>query len=640
MTEVELFSGFWLGNPGAFVWLALPALIFLICFSVLKMRGRGLRALIHPDNQHVLVQGESKERAWLSSILLTLGALSLSIALMQPKWGFQWEEIHREGVDLIVAVDVSKSMMAKDMAPNRLARAKRKILDLLDLLEGDRVGLIAFAGTSYLQCPLTLDYGAFQMFLDLLGPDLIPQQGTAIDEAIRQGIQAFEKSPRNSKAMILITDGEEHSGQYLEAAKEAAEKGIRIYTIGFGSPEGQPVPDPDNENHHLKDRFGNIVISKLNEEVLQKIALETKGAYTRALTTDDDLKRIYLGEITGALEKNKLSSTRRKRYEHRFQWFLLAGWFLLFLEVLLRTAPNLLKPIKPVAAILLLCSSASAADNPLKYFGFPSNKEKSYHSGMKAYKEGDYTKAIDAFSAPEATEAPDALDFYNAGAAFYKAGNYEQAAQEYEKVLKAEDPSLAGSARYNLGNVAFRQGKLEDAVSQYEEALKLAPEHEKAKKNLEYVRKLLKKHQNQQKKQENQQNKQNQDKNNQKNQSKDNKNQNEENQKQSKGDSQDKEQSQKQEKQKNDSQNQSDEDKNKEQKQDAQKQQEKKQQEQKSAENSKNSSQGASQQMKQMSKEEAQKFLNRLSSENLDHMRDMIHRKLQDKYVPGKGKEW
>ena len=307
MTEVEFLFGSRLGDPQNWVFFA-SAIFFTGFMGVaLWRRKRAIELMINERNESTLLNDLPKRKRWLSLIVMTLSLLLLSFSLLNPKWGFHWEEIQRKGVDVMVAVDVSQSMMAKDSEPNRLISAKRKILDLLDIIEGDRIGLIAFAGTSYLQCPLTLDYGAFKIFLDLLDTDLIPQQGTALDEAIYMAIEAFGQSAQKSRALVLITDGEEHSGAYLEAAKQASEMGVRIYTLGFGSPEGHPVPDKFGRGN-LRDSKGNIVISRHNEEILQQIALETGGAYVRSQTGDGDLKQIYEGEILKKLEAQNLKS--------------------------------------------------------------------------------------------------------------------------------------------------------------------------------------------------------------------------------------------------------------------------------------------------------------------------------------------
>jgi len=278
-----------------------------------------------------LVPNVKKARRGLKACYLLLGITLGIFALTQPQWGFHWEEIKRVGVDIIVAIDVSESMLTEDVKPNRLERAKREVYDLIKMLEGDRIGLIAFAGTSFVQCPLTLDYGACKMFLDYIEPDLIPVPGTALADAIRTAIKSFNIQERKSKALILITDGEDHEGQPLEAAQEAKKEGIKIFTIGIGQEGGAPIPLRDGSGGFKKDRRGDMIISHLDETTLQKIALETGGSYVRSVTGNMDLDKIYKEDIKQRIEAKQLTSTRQRRWEERFQWFIFGA--LLFIAI-------------------------------------------------------------------------------------------------------------------------------------------------------------------------------------------------------------------------------------------------------------------------------------------------------------------
>jgi len=278
-----------------------------------------------------LVPNVKKVRRGLKACYLLLGITLGIFALTQPQWGFHWEEIKRVGVDIIVAIDVSESMLTEDVKPNRLERAKREVYDLIKMLEGDRIGLIAFAGTSFVQCPLTLDYGACKMFLDYIEPDLIPVPGTALADATRTAIKSFTIQERKSKALILITDGEDHEGQPLEAAQEAKKEGIKIFTIGIGQEGGAPIPLRDGSGGFKKDRRGDMIISHLDETTLQKIALETGGSYVRSVTGNMDLDKIYKEDIKQHTEAKQLTSTRQRRWEERFQWFIFGA--LLFIAI-------------------------------------------------------------------------------------------------------------------------------------------------------------------------------------------------------------------------------------------------------------------------------------------------------------------
>ena len=265
--------------------------------------------------------------------MLILGGMALGItALAQPRWGFQWEEVPHRGVDIILALDVSRSMLAEDIPPNRLTRAKREIIDLLQLVEGDRVGLVAFAGISFLQSPMTLDYSAIQLFLDGLDTDLIPVQGTAIGHALQTSIDAFTQTPHDARAVILITDGEDHSGNFQGIAEMAVQAGVKLYIIGIGQAEGAPVPN--TEGGFLKNQQGELVLSKLNEKALQQLALATGGSYVQSITGDLDLEKIYWQDIRGSLHSQELQSTRRRIWNEIFQWFVLAGMLCWMIEPL------------------------------------------------------------------------------------------------------------------------------------------------------------------------------------------------------------------------------------------------------------------------------------------------------------------
>jgi Ca-activated chloride channel family protein len=317
-----------------FLFWLVPALIFFYLYAFRK-KDKLIKAFCGETLYAELVPSVSPGRQKMKAALL-LGSLSfLVVSLLQPQWGFQWEDIKRQGIDIMVAIDVSQSMLAEDIKPSRLERAKRKVYDLCRMLEGDRIGLIAFAGTSFVQCPLTLDYGAFKLFLDYLEPDLIPVPGTSIGQAIRAAINSFSRRERTSKALIIITDGEDLEGNALEAAQEAKKEGIRIFTIGVGQDGGAPIPMKDGSGGFKKDGGGEMVLSRLDEAALQKIALETGGSYVRSVTGDLDLNKIYREDIRGRMEKKELLSTRKKRWEERFQWFLFAAILLLGTEFFL-----------------------------------------------------------------------------------------------------------------------------------------------------------------------------------------------------------------------------------------------------------------------------------------------------------------
>lgn len=301
-----------------FLWLILP-LIFFIAWGAKKKRSL-INRFCSQALLTKLAPGDIFARHKFKSALMAIAFVFLLLSLAQPRWGYQWEDLHQRGVDIIVALDVSTSMLAQDVKPDRLTRAKRKVADLLKLLQGDRIGLVAFAGTSFVQCPLTQDYSAAEIFLGAIDTDLIPVQGTAIGRALQTSIKAFTTQEKESKAIILITDGEDQTGEALEAAQLAKDEGVKIFAIGIGQETGVPIPDP--EGGFKKDPRGEVAISKLDEKTLQEIALLTGGAYVRSVTGDMDLKKIYLENIKQTLKQKEHQSTRRKLWSERFQWML------------------------------------------------------------------------------------------------------------------------------------------------------------------------------------------------------------------------------------------------------------------------------------------------------------------------------
>jgi len=313
-------------------------ILLLIAFFVwtVKYKKSLLKRFGNLEILQKLMRTYSPRRRNIKYSLIILSYVFFVIALANPQIGKKLEEFKREGVDIIVAMDVSTSMLAEDIKPNRLEKAKHEVGQLIDILQGDRIGLIAFAGIAHVQCPLTLDYSAAKLFLSIMNPDLIPQPGTAIGEAVRKSIKAFNIEERKHKVLILITDGEDHQSEPLEAAKEAEQEGITIYTVGLGSSQGVPIPlynKSGSQTGFKKDRQGNVVTTKLDVVTLQKIAYETGGKYYLASTGEAELDDIY-AEIS-KMEKKELSSKRFSQYEDRFQIFLLLGMLLIVAELLI-----------------------------------------------------------------------------------------------------------------------------------------------------------------------------------------------------------------------------------------------------------------------------------------------------------------
>jgi Ca-activated chloride channel family protein len=265
-------------------------------------------------------------------ILLMIAFAFLIIAIANPQIGSKLEKIQRKGADLVIALDVSNSMLAQDIRPDRLTRSVQGISKLVDRLEGDRIGIVVFAGKAYVQLPITTDYSAAKMFLSTISTQMVPSQGTAIGDAIDLSVESF-KADQRSKAIIIITDGEDHEGDAVESAKTATAKGIKIFTIGMGSPEGSPIPvydSQDRQTGYKSDRQGQTIVSKLDETTLQQIASAGNGIYVRASTGQDGLTKI-LDEIN-ALEKQEIETKTFSEYEGRFQYFLAFSLLFLIIE--------------------------------------------------------------------------------------------------------------------------------------------------------------------------------------------------------------------------------------------------------------------------------------------------------------------
>lgn len=266
----------------------------------------------------------------LRFVLFSLAYALLVLAWANPQIGTRLEDVKRQGVDVIIALDVSNSMRAEDLRPNRLERAKQIISRLIDRLENDRIGLIVFAGQAYVQLPITTDYAAAKLFLSNISTNMIPTQGTAIGTAIQLGLKSYTGNDNKHKALIIITDGENHEDDAVEAAREAAAQGVIIHTIGMGSPDGTPIPAGSGGQDFLRDSEGNTVVTKLDEVTLQKVAAEGRGRYIHSTSGDDGLDAL-LTQI-GKMEKKTFGTKQFTDYEDRFQYFLGLGLLLLIVE--------------------------------------------------------------------------------------------------------------------------------------------------------------------------------------------------------------------------------------------------------------------------------------------------------------------
>lgn len=313
----------------ALIIIPVILLLFLLMQAWKKRVRRKIGEQVLMDK---LSSGYSTSKPILKIVLALLGLTFLIIACANPQLGTRLEEVKREGVDIIIALDVSNSMKAEDIRPNRLERSKQAISRLIDKLQNDRIGMIVFAGKAYVQLPITTDYAAAKLFLSTIETDLVPTQGTCIGCAIDLAEESFVGNENKHKALVIITDGENHEEDAVESAKKANEKGIIIHTIGMGSIDGAPIPLYSNGRQidFQKDNNGSTVITKLESLTLQQIAAEGKGVFVRATNSDDGLSTI-LGQIN-KMEKKSFGTKQFTGFEDRFQYFLAAGLFLLLLE--------------------------------------------------------------------------------------------------------------------------------------------------------------------------------------------------------------------------------------------------------------------------------------------------------------------
>lgn len=321
------------GNPAAFWLLTLVPVSIVFLVWAFRARQRALERFASQSLIQRLTESvRPVARRW-KAVLIILTVLLSTLALTRPRWGFQWHEVKRSGVDVFVLLDVSKSMLAEDVRPNRLAQAKYAVQDLLEKLRGDRIGLVAFAGTAFVQCPLTIDYEAFRLTLKDAEPRIIPRGGTAIGAAIRTALKGFEAGEGRDRAIVLITDGEETESDALAAADEAAREGVKVYAIGVGTAEGEliPVREDGKPMEFLKDRDGKVIKSRLDEETLKQLALKTGGIYVRSAAGDFGLDAIYDKGI-GQLQRKEYEARLQKRYFERFQWPLSIAFALLVVE--------------------------------------------------------------------------------------------------------------------------------------------------------------------------------------------------------------------------------------------------------------------------------------------------------------------
>jgi Ca-activated chloride channel homolog len=488
------------GAPNWFWALVLVPILVLLFARAEKRAAERLRMFVSdrllPNLARTVNRGRRKVR-----FALTLLGMCLAItALAKPRWGYTYQDVKRKGLDLIFAVDTSRSMLSNDVAPSRLQRVKLAAQDLLNELQGDRVGLVAFAGRAFLQAPLTIDYDAAVEAINDLDTNTIPEGGTNISAAIDLAVQTYGKSAIGNRALIIFTDGEELSGDAAKTAKAAADAGVRIFTVGVGTPEGSliPITTEGGGTGFVKDTNGQVVKSKLDEKRLKEIAETTGGFYihledgprTMKQLFDEGLAKMQAGEIDERLSRQPIE---------RYQWPLGAALLVFSAAFLLRerkreparAALSLIETKRALAtaAILLMLAGSCLAAAP----------------GLDAYRHDNYSEAYQQFERTlqehPNTHAADKIEF-DAGTAAYKLGDYNKALEWFSRSLLSKDKSLQEKSHFNIGRTLEERadkadtnekalGELYNAQSHYEEALRLDPNDERAKANLEEVKKKI-----------------------------------------------------------------------------------------------------------------------------------------------------
>lgn len=491
------------------LWLMVTVLLVAGLTAVLiygeVKRREILSGLANPKLLASLTSSVSGFRRRLKEVLFLASVLCFGVAMARPQMGYRWEEIRRKGIDILFAIDTSRSMLVQDVRPSRLERSKLAVIDFSRNFNGGRLGLVPFAGSAFLMCPLTLDTGAFYESLESLDTNIIGRPGTDIGSAIREASQAFSKGSGDEKVLVLITDGEDLEGDAVEAAKEVAQQGVKIYAVGVGTSAGELIPDFQQGGvAFVKDESGNLVKSRLDEKVLKEIASLTGGSYYPLGPKGEGLEAI-LRDNRHLMKELEIKESMRKVPLEQFQWPLLAGLILLLVETLIRErkqvrrAPDrrtgnrsvfVKNAAAPVLGILVVLTLPEAGASV-------KEAEKNMKSGRFAEAMGQYGEALKE-------EPGDSALLYNKGVAAFRAKDYTEAARAFEEVRKSRDLSLQKKAYYNLGNTLFRAGELteksdrdgtikqwESALSSYEGALALEKADKEAQFNHDLVRRRL-----------------------------------------------------------------------------------------------------------------------------------------------------
>ena len=479
------------------LWLLLAVPLALALFFWWRERARRqlLTQFIQARLLSSLTVGISPARRKIRFAFLILAVALLVVALARPQYGFDLQEVEQRGLDIVVAIDTSKSMLAPDIAPNRLERAKLAALELMQKAATDRMGLVAFAGDAFLECPLTIDNTAFQQSVQALDVNSIPQGGTALAAAINTALTAFKETD-HYKVLVLLTDGEDNDSETgaLEAAKNAAKAGLKIFTIGIGTAAGDliRVTDANGNSDYVRDEKGQVVKSHLNEALLQQIATTTGGFYL-PLRGADTVDTLYDRGLA-PLPKSESQEKMIRRYHEQFQWPLAAAILLLLAEMFLpeRKRSTVRSPQSAVQSSVAAVLFAALL--------LPVAGKASPASALHAYQSGNFTNALAEFTQLAEVRTNDLRLVFNAGDAAYRATNFDLAQSLFQQAALSPDLKLQQQAFYNLGNVQFQKAKqakdldgleqgFDAAAKIYERAVTLNTNDMDAVFNLNYAKK-------------------------------------------------------------------------------------------------------------------------------------------------------
>jgi Ca-activated chloride channel family protein len=489
-------------NPDYLWLLLLIAAIALMGMSMTFRQMKRRRSLVDDSFFKYLVPDYSKPRKVWKFCLRLAALMFVIIALARPQAGMKIATEKREGIQTIIALDISNSMLAEDVAPSRLEKSKLLIEHLVDRFDNDRIGLIVFAGESFVQLPVTQDYVSAKMFLHDVTPSLIESQGTDIGGALRLAVHSFSQNVHSGRAVIVITDGEDHEGRAEEMAKAAQKEGVNVFILGVGTTKGAPIPLQDGG--YMEDNDGHTVLTKLNEQMCKDIASAGKGVYIHV--DNATTAEMQLDKALSRLQDGDFGTTSYTDYDEQYQTFVLLAVLMLIIDALImplrskrRWWTNLKmmnrKNVQTVKAVLLIMvlSMSSAMVQAQTDRGLIRQGNRAYRSGSYAEAETAYRKAVD--KNPDNPQA-----HYDLGCSLLKQNNDKAADAEFQKSAKLfKDPLRGSQAHYNMGIIDQKNQNYKDAIKHYEDALKLNPKDEDARYNLELCKKLLKQQQQQQK---------------------------------------------------------------------------------------------------------------------------------------------